>query len=367
VKDLYAIAGRVTGAGNPDWRRTHSAETATAPAVGALLKAGATLSGITHTDELAFSLNGRNFHYGTPINTAAPDRIPGGSSSGSAAAVAGRVVDFALGTDTGGSVRVPASHCGIFGFRPTHGRIPTTGLVPLAPCFDTVGWFARTPEMLAAVGDVLLPGDEVPVGEVSRLFLAEDILAEADAAVGEAFAKLLPLLQAEFGKPDRGQIVPLPLGDAFEATRVLSVDAVKRGHGAWITQAKPVFGPGLAQRFQAALGQPDALVPPAAMIRERVAAHLQALLGGGLVAVMPTVSAPPPRRDVSDEVLEAYRFRTQRVTCPAGLAGAPQINIPALRVEGAPVGLALIAAPGADRLLLATAARVATLFSRPIR
>lgn len=359
VKDLYAIAGRVTGAGNPDWCRTHAAASETAPVVQALLNAGASVKGITHLDELAFSMNGRNFHYGTPINTAAPDRIPGGSSSGSAAAVAGRVVDLGLGTDTGGSVRVPASHCGIFGFRPTHGRIPTTGLVPLAPCFDTVGWFARTPQLLAAVGEVLLPPDETAAPAVGGLLVAEDILAEADPAVGDAFAQVLAALQLEFGTATRCPLVPLPLAEAFEATRILMVDAVKRGHGDWIRTTKPTFGPGLAQRFQAALEQPDALVRPAMAVRKRVAAHLRRTLSGNVVAVMPTVSAPPPRRDDSDDVLEAYRFRMQRVTCPAGLAGAPQINIPAMRVGGAPVGLALVAAPGTDRLLLAMAARVA--------
>src|SRR6201997_2268337 len=142
VKDLIDVAGHITGGGNPDWLRTHAAAARSAPVVEKLLAAGAALRGKTITDELAFSLEGGNAHYGTPLNPACPDRIPGGSSSGSASAVAARLVDFALGTDTGGSVRVPASFCGLFGFRPTHNAIPLTGVVPFAPSYDTIGWFA---------------------------------------------------------------------------------------------------------------------------------------------------------------------------------------------------------------------------------
>jgi amidase len=361
VKDLFAIAGRVTGAGNPDWLRTHAAEVATAPAVETLLKAGASLRGITLTDELAFSLNGRNHHYGTPLNSAAPDRIPGGSSSGSASAVAGCAVDFALGTDTGGSVRVPASHCGIFGIRPTHGSIAASGLVPLAPSFDTIGWFARTPQLLAAVGDILLPPYKAP--PFSGFVIADDCLAELDPVVADAFDGVLALLRMEFGALEHGRILPVSFADAFEATRVLCVDELKRGHGDWIRETKPNFGPGLAKRFAAALEQPDSLVPPALSIRKRVADHLASLLAGGKIAVFPTAPAPPPRRDAPDETLEAYRFRAQRLTCPAGLGGAPQINVPAMIVDNVPVGLALIGAPGSDRLLLATAIQITTVLS----
>jgi amidase len=361
VKDLYAIAGRVTGAGNPDWRRTHSPEPATAPVVQTLLATGASLHGITHTDELAFSLNGCNHHYGTPINSAAPDRIPGGSSSGSASAVAGHAVDFALGTDTGGSVRVPASHCGLFGIRPTHGRIPTSGLVPLAPSFDTVGWFARTPELLAQLGDILLPPDEPPTPSGSAFLIAADCLAEADSTVVAAFAAIIDKLVKTFGPIDRRPLLPVAPAVAFEATRILTVAEVKRSHGDWIRATKPRFGPGVAERMAAALEQSDDLEPPAADIRRQVTSHMRSLLSGGAIALMPTVPALPPKRDASKETLEAYRFRTQRLTCPAGLAGVPQINIPAMTVAGVPVGLALIGAGGSDRKLLAETARLFAL------
>src|SRR6266480_663273 len=182
VKDLYHIAGHRTGFGNPVWFETHPVADRTAVAVQRLLDASARMVGKTHTDELAYSLNGENRHYGTPVNANAPGRVPGGSSSGSAAAVAGGLVDFALGSDTGGSVRVPASFCGLYGVRPTHGRIPLDGILLQAPSYDTIGWFARDAELFARVGAVLLQSN-VPAARPCRLVLAEDAFEVADAGV----------------------------------------------------------------------------------------------------------------------------------------------------------------------------------------
>ena len=156
VKDIFDLAGTVTGCGNPDWARSHTEARVHAPVVQALLDAGASVAGKVITDELAYSLNGQNFHYGTPVNVNAPRRICGGSSCGSASATAGAAVDFALGSDTGGSVRIPASYCGLYGLRPSHGRITLEGVMPLAPSFDTVGWFARDAELFCRVGEVML-------------------------------------------------------------------------------------------------------------------------------------------------------------------------------------------------------------------
>ena len=161
VKDIYDVAGHRTGFGNPDWLRTHGPAAQTAPVVQRLLDAGAHLVGKTHTDELTWSFTGENAHYGAPVNVNAPGRVTGGSSSGSASAVAAGVVDFAVGSDTGGSVRLPASFCGILGMRPTYGRIPLDGVCPLAPSFDTCGWFARDVGVFERVGRTLLR-DEAP-------------------------------------------------------------------------------------------------------------------------------------------------------------------------------------------------------------
>ena len=185
VKDFFDVADVPTGAGSPEWLATHPVPTQSAPIVSRLLDAGARLVGKTHTDELAWSLNGENAHYGTPINPAAPGRIPGGSSSGSAAATAGGMVDFAIGSDTGGSVRLPASYCGIYGIRTTHGRVPISGAVPLAPSYDTVGWFARSPEIMARVGKVLL-ADIREARRPKKALIARDLFDAVEQRVAQA-------------------------------------------------------------------------------------------------------------------------------------------------------------------------------------
>src|SRR5436190_3763314 len=186
AKDLFDIAGHVTGAGNPDWLARHAPAERTAPLVQALVDAGAEMVGKTHTDELSRGIFGENSHYGTPTNPNALGRVPGGSSSGSAAAVAGGLVDFALGTDTGGSVRIPASFCGLFGIRPTHGRLPLAGMVGQAPSFDTIGWFAREPHLLGRIGEILLGADLKSANRPRHVIVATDAFAIADPATASA-------------------------------------------------------------------------------------------------------------------------------------------------------------------------------------
>ena len=182
AKDVFDIAGSRTGFGNPAWLESHPPATSTAPAVQLLLDAGADMVGKTVTDEITYSLSGQNAHYGTPLNSAAPGRIPGGSSSGSASAVAGGLVDFALGTDCGGSVRLPASYCGILGIRPSHGRISLEGVAPFTWSFDVAGWFARDADVFAKVGDVLL--DEQFPAIPARLLYPQDAFGMVDRRCG---------------------------------------------------------------------------------------------------------------------------------------------------------------------------------------
>src|SRR6266550_446595 len=160
VKDVIDVAGCKTGCGNPTWRDSHPTAVAHAVCVEQLLRAGASCVGKAICDELAFSLLGENYFDGTPLNPRAPDRVPGGSSSGSASAVACGLVDFALGTDTAGSARIPASNCGIWGFRPSLHRISESGILPFAPSSSTVGVFANNLTVMKKVMSVLLASDE---------------------------------------------------------------------------------------------------------------------------------------------------------------------------------------------------------------
>ncbi len=257
VKDLFDVAGYPTSGGQPFVLALSGIKTRTAPTVQKLLDAGARFVGKTITDELAFSMNGQNAHFGSPINGAAPDRITGGSSSGSASAVSSRLCDFALGTDTGGSVRAPANHCGLVGLRPTHGRISLQGVLDLSPSFDTCGWFTRDVATFARVADVLLSEDSTPLPDKVRLLRPTDIWALLAPEAIEAFAAPCATVEAALGR-------------AAACTAVLdSLDAMYwhyrhlQGHEAWtvdgalIEKYHPPLGPGVAQRFAWAREIPD--------------------------------------------------------------------------------------------------------------
>jgi amidase len=325
AKDIFDIAGFVTGCGNPDWARSHPPATLTAWAVEAWLGAGATLVGKTITDELAYSLNGQNAHYGTPTNVNAPGRIPGGSSCGSASAVAGGLVDLALGSDTGGSIRVPASYCGIYGLRPSHGRVPLGGVMPLAPSFDTVGWFARD------------------AGPLSRLLRADDAFALAAPEAERALAPWVERLEARLGAA-----APVVLGEPGGGLaawmlrfRVLQAREIWAVHGAWIEETRPSFGPEIAERFAWARSVPDADAEAAKPERVTFARRLDELLGADGVICLPAAPGAAPLATTLAEALVEHRGRALSLTCVAGLARLPQVSLPLARVEGCPLALGL--------------------------
>ncbi len=351
VKDIYDIAGHQTGFGSPDWLATHHAATATAPAVQRLLDAGARMVGKTHTDELTYSLNGENSHYGTPVNVNAPGRIPGGSSSGSAAAVAATLVDFALGSDTGGSVRAPASFCGIYGMRPTHGRVPLDSACPLAASFDTAGWFAREPALLERVGRVLL-ADEVAAPKPARLLLAQDAFALAGDEVKHALQPALAVVVSVLGKAQPVTVAREGLPQWLQVFRTLQGAEVWAQHGEWVTRVKPNLGPGVRERVQWASTVTASDAAQAKTKREDIARHMDDLLANGAVLVLPTLPGIAPLRNTPAAALEEFRAHAMGLLCIAGLARLPQISLPLAMLDGCPLGLSLVAARGADTMLL---------------
>ena len=351
VKDVFDVGGHVTGCGNPDWQRTHAPAPATASAICALLAAGATLIGKTVTDELAYSLSGENVHYGTPVNPRAPHRIPGGSSSGSASAVAADLADVALGTDCGGSVRIPASFCGLYGMRPTHGRVATDGLVALAPSFDTVGWFASSADHLQRVGAVLLGDDPAPAVP-STLLIARDLFERLDAPTHAALQPALARLRATF---DAIKEVDVCGGEGvipMQAFRTLQAAEIWAEHGQWIMQAAPSFGPGVRERFAAAAQVEAATVMQAQALRDALRARMRLLLPPGTLLCLPSAPGIAPALGASAASMEAFRSEAMQMLCIAGLAGLPQISIPVTQLAGCPLGLSLMGAADSDRSLL---------------
>lgn len=357
VKDLFDVAGVVTTYGHPDWARTHPPAAATAPVVLALLQAGATLRGKTRTVELAYGLTGENVWHGTPINPAAPDRFPGGSSCGSVAAVAAGLVDFALGSDTGGSVRIPASYTGLFGIRPSWGAVSLVGACGLGPGYDTAGWFTRSASLLHRVGEVLLPlGGEGPLGPLLKV---QEAWMNALPGTAAALAGGMEAAERVLGPAMQVKLVPEGLEATAEHFRLTQAEEAWATLGGWIEAVKPAFGPGVAERFAAAKAVDPAAAAASRAFRDAFRARLRALLAGGAVLVYPTSPLPAPKLDTPPAAQQAVRERTLGVTAIAGMGGLCEVTIPAARTEGAPVGLSLVAAPGRDRALLALAERVA--------
>jgi len=359
VKDLFDVAGYPTGGGNPLVLAMSGTKTHTAPTVQRLLDAGAAFAGKTVTDELAFSMNGNNAHFGAPLNGAAPERITGGSSSGSASAVSSRLCDFALGTDTGGSVRAPASHCGLYGIRPTHGRVSLQSALALCHSYDTCGWFARDATTFARVGDVLLGADPAPLPARPRLLSPTDVWGLIAADVRPAWDGARAQVQAVYGEAAPTSVAL----DSFEAMywsfRYLQGREAWMTDGAFIERYAPVLGPGVKERFAWSRDVTDAQVEQAQAFRTRFSAHLRQLLGHDGVLVMPSMPDIAPLRSTDEAALEHYRNQAVQMLCIAGLSGFPQISLPLAGRQGAPLGLSLLGPAGSDRSLIAMAQQLA--------
>jgi amidase len=358
VKDLFDVAGYPTGSGSPTMLAMSGVKTRTAPVVQALLDAGARFVGKTITDELAYSLNGRNAHFGTPLNGGAPERIPGGSSSGSASAVSNGLCDVALGTDTGGSVRGPASHCGLYGIRPTHGRVSLEGAHDLAPSFDTCGFFARDAATFRRLGEVLLGADSAPLPDRPRLLLAADGFGLLAGEVVEALDEAVQRVEAVAGTGDAVEAAG-EFETVYWAFRRLQGREAWEVDGAMIERYRPPLGPGVAERFAYAREVTDAQVAEAREVRAAYRERLARLLGGEAILVLPTMPDVAPRLDEPEAALENYRNAALNLLCLSGLSGFPQISMPLARRLGAPLGLSLIGPPGSDLALLRLAERIA--------
>ena len=356
VKDLFDIKGYPTGAGSPLVLAQSGIKAKTAPIVKDLLKAGARFVGKTHTDELAFSLNGQNAHFGSPINPAAPDRITGGSSCGSMAAVAGRLADIALGSDTGGSVRAPASYGGLFGIRPSHGRLSLKRTWPLAESLDTPGWFARDGDVFARVANVLFGQDKAELPETPRMLIADDIFAQAVPEAETVLRNVVQRTIPELGQPGSLKLVR-DLDALYWAFRWIQGREAWEADGAMIERFAPPLGPGVKERFTFAKAVTDADYAKGEATRKTFRARLARLLASDGVLILPTMPDVAPLISTPETALDDFRNRALRLLCLAGLSGFPQVTIPVAQREGAPLGLSLIGPKGSDRSLVAFAVR----------
>jgi amidase len=350
VKDMIAVPGRTSSYGHPRWRATHAPAQVEAEALARLRAAGAAVVGFTKLDQLAYSLIGDVGEGEAPVNPRDPALFCGGSSSGSAAAVAGGVAELGVGTDTAGSIRVPAAACGLYSIRPTHGLVSTAGVLPLAPSLDVVGFLAREPALL----DAALAAATTPPagGALRRVLLPRDPSAYADADIAAA-ARATGL---EVEPVDVGALVNAEVADLF--ARVQGRE-IWREHGAWAAAELEHLAPDV----QARLRRCEALSrDSAAAIRADVEARdayrrdVVELLGADTVLALPVLPRRGPLRAWDADELGAFRAACFRLTAPSSLGGVPEVVVPA--GGGAAVGF--VGPPGADRALLRLAGTVRT-------
>lgn len=361
VKDLFQLEGEKNTAGNPDWYHTHEVSNLTAASLQKILAEGAIFKGFTVTDEIAYSLQGNNIHYGSADNPHVPGHHCGGSSVGSAAAVANGFADIGLGTDTGGSVRVPASYCGLYGIRPTQGIISTAGLIGLAAPFDTVGWLTQEPDILAAVGEVLLPRSQCE-RPVNTLVICPEIMRLTGDETFVGIENYLPKLQARFDKVvvrhiAEGSLLP----ELSELFRVLQGRACAAEHREWLETTKPQFAPDVAGRFEQALAITDGEFAAARLKQKTWQREFDALIpDSNSVLLLPSTVTAAPKKGVDQTKL---RQRLMNLTAIAGLTGSPQVHIPAFYIQEdglkKPSGFSLLMRQNNDKNLLRLARELA--------
>lgn len=358
VKDLFDLAGYPTSAGQPLLLARSGIKARNAETVQRLLDAGAHCVGKTVTDELAFSLMGQNAHFGSPVNPAAPLHVSGGSSSGSASAVGHGLCDFALGTDTGGSVRAPASHCGLWGLRPSHGRVSLKGAVDLAPSFDTCGWFARDLATFERVAHALLGPDTLAPSTAPRFLMPREAWQAAVPAAHDALMSLAQALLSRAGQAVQWTSLVLRSEDEMAlAFRTAQGYEAWQVHGEFIRTFNPELGPGVAQRMQFASTVSVQQYQDALGFKADYARLMAERLGPDALLILPTLPDAAPRADSSAAEQDAYRVLAFRLLCMAGLAGTPQLSMPLATVSGLPLGLSLMGPKGSD-LQLITQARL---------
>jgi amidase len=351
VKDMYDIAGERTGCGSPEWLATHPPAARNCPPVQKILDAGATIIGKTVCDEYFYSVSGANPHYGTPVNARAPGRLPGGSSAGSAAACGAGLCDFALGSDTGGSVRVPASFNGIYGLRPTHERIEHSGVADMAPSFDVPGWFAATPGVFRKVGAVLLDSRGV-AAKIDRVVVLEDAFAQAEELVADLLRTLLEFMSDDLPGMAHGRIAPEGFDPWREAFRIVQAYETWQTFGGFITKHRPNIGPGVKERMQFASTVTRVQADASREVVNKARDHIRQVAVPGTVLALPTAPSISPKIEISGAELEEFRTRVMRLTCTSGISGLPQMSIPGATINGCPIGLSFIGWAGGDEALL---------------
>ena len=349
LKDMCDIKNIKTSCGNPDFYKACEPAKKHAEFLSNILSEGAILEGITICDEFFYSVIGENSHYGTPKNLNAPNCVPGGSSSGSAAALTTDLFDFSIGSDTGGSVRVPASFCGLLGIRPTHGRIKSNGVYPMAPSFDTIGWFSNNIKTFQKIGEVLLNKNENENITFNQFVIAEDLLELVDTDIKNQFNSYYKELHPNIKHIRLSKFSKSEIADNF---RILQAGEIKEHVIPWIEKNKPKISLEINSRIEMASKISPLEIDAAKTFRQEIISEINNSLPEGDIAIFPTTPFSAPKCGQSDQDLGSDRKKIMEMTSIAGMTSRPQISIPKFKGKTGPVGISILGWQNSDEILL---------------
>ncbi|KAL8474686.1 hypothetical protein ACS0TY_031215 [Phlomoides rotata] len=378
VSDVFDVEGFVTGFGNPDWSRTHEPAMRTCPVVATLVDGGATCIGKTVVDDMALGVTGENKHYDAPTNPAVPARIPGGASSGAAVAVAAKIADFSLGVDTDGGVRLPAGYCGILGFRPSHGTVSLSGVVPVSGVLDTIGWFAKDPSVLRRVGHVLLQVPYASQRNPRSIVIADDCFQLSKVPADRMTQVVIKSIEKLYGRQvlrheNLSDYIKLkvpslhtfnvmqangerksPIRLLANVMQMLKSHEFRQNHNEWINSVKPTLDPVISAQIPEVLHLTDTDIEKCQTIRSELRAAINSLLKDDGILVIPTSFDLPPKLNAKEIYSEEYLIRATTLSSLASMSGCCQVAVPLGVHEKCPVSLSLLARHGGDRFLLDT-------------
>ena len=349
LKDMCDVKNIKTSCGNPDFYKACEPAKKHAEFLSNILSEGAILEGITICDEFFYSVIGENSHYGTPKNLNAPNCVPGGSSSGSAAALTTDLFDFSIGSDTGGSVRVPASFCGLLGIRPTHGRINANGVYPMAPSFDTIGWFSNNIKTFQKIGEVLLDKNENENITFNQFVIAEDLLELVDTDIKNQFDSYYKELHPNIKHIRLSKFSKSEIADNF---RILQAGEIKEHVIPWIEKNKPKISLEINSRIEMASEILPLEIDAAKTFRQEIISEINNSLPEGDIAIFPTTPFSAPKCGQSDQDLGSDRKKIMEMTSIAGMTSRPQISIPKFKGKTGPVGISILGWQYSDEILL---------------
>ena len=362
IKDVWKVLGSTCGNGHPLWLATHGPDEFTSSIVTKLLEAGADLVGKTVCDELCFSISGENWNYGSPINPHDPRRFTGGSSAGSAAAAAGGLVDFSLGSDCLGSVRVPASYNGLLAMRPSFARVPGDGEAPYCASMDVVGFMSASPDTFERICPVMLGEDEKPAA-FKRLLIAEDCFKSVNADVAQALAPAVEHIGKFFEKVEPVTVAPDGPAQWVEVFRTVQGYQVWESYGGWIRKHRPHLSRGPKERLEWASTITLQQFNEASRVRKEIVARINALIDDETALVLPTAASVAPLRTAALEEINSTRLQSTNLLCISPLSGIPQLQLPLVRQHEVPLGISLLAARGTDLALGRLGAEIVRRFA----